>query len=74
LTLAFNSDDSMTVAFVQDWDRHAGEFGGSVGEFVVTGGTGRFAGANGGGNIAALYMDRQAADVIIVLEGTIVLP
>lgn len=74
LVMTFASGDTLTVAVEQHWTSDVGDFGGTEGEFVITGGTGRLAGASGGGAITAFYLDKKGAEVLVTLQGTIELP
>lgn len=74
MVLTFETGDTLSIAFEQKWSPHVGEFGGTVGEFVVTGGTGRFRGAGGGGTLAAVYLDKKFVEVLVELDGVIALP
>jgi hypothetical protein len=74
LTIAFEPGNTLTVEFEQKWDPHLGEFGGHAGGWVVTGGTGRFLGASGGGVTTATFLDKKAVEVLIELDGVIELP
>jgi hypothetical protein len=74
LVLTFDAGDTLTVGFKQKWTSKVGNFGGTAGEYVVTGGTGRLAGAGGGGMIAAVYLDKDQVNVLIQLDGVILLP
>src|SRR5262249_35714388 len=74
MVLTCETGDTLSVASEQKWSPHVGEFGGTVGEFVVTDGTGRLRGASGGGTITAVYRDKKFVEVVVVLDGVIELP
>jgi hypothetical protein len=74
MVITFDPGNTISVAFEQKWSPDVGEFGGTIGEFVVTGGTGRFRGAGGGGTIAAVYLDKKFVEVLVELDGAIIVP
>ncbi len=74
MVLTFETGDTLSVAFEQKWSPYVGDFGGTVGEYVVTGGTGRFRGAAGGGSITAVYLDKKFVEVLVELDGVILIP
>jgi hypothetical protein len=53
LIMTFDDGSTLELSFSQKWSPKVGEFGGDESAFVVTGGTGRFEGATGGGTITA---------------------
>lgn len=74
MVITFESGDTLSVSFEQKWTNKVGEWGGTIGEFTVTGGTGALAGAGGGGALTAVYLDKRFTDVRIDFDGSIDLP
>jgi hypothetical protein len=74
MVITFESGDTLNVSFEQKWTNKVGEWGGTIGEFTVTGGTGAFAGAGGGGALTAVYLDKRFTEVRIDFDGVIELP
>ncbi len=74
MVLTFETGDTLSVSFEQKWSPHVGDFGGTIGEYVVTGGTGRFHNAAGGGSITAIYLDKKFVEGLIELDGVIRVP
>jgi len=63
ITVYFGNGDMVNIEFEQVWD------GIWVGDYWVTGGTGKFADAAGGGTITADA--REAGKVVLTYEGTL---
>ncbi len=65
ITFTSAAGDSLEVVFDQEWDEASSSY---VGSYTVVGGTGRFAGAGGGGMIVTKV---GPMPIPVALEGTI---